>query len=36
MDPIKEHLFFWRKEDYYVRSGVKDVSFEIRKGEIVV
>ena len=36
MDPIKEHLFFWRKEDYYREIwAVKDVSFEIRKGEIV-
>jgi ABC-type polysaccharide/polyol phosphate transport system ATPase subunit len=36
MDPIKEHLFFWRKEDYYREMwAVKDASFEIRKGEIV-
>jgi len=36
IDPIKEHLFFWRKEDFYRQFwAVKDVSFQIRKGEIV-
>ena len=36
MDPIKEHLFFWRKEDFYQEFlAVKDVSFEIQKGQIV-
>src|SRR4030043_2468986 len=36
MDPIKEHLLFWRKEDFYHEFlAVKDVSFEIQKGQIV-
>ncbi len=36
LDPIKEHLFFWRKEDFYREFwAVKNVSFKIRRGEIV-
>jgi len=36
MDPIKEHLLFWRKEDFYREFwAVKDVSFKIQRGQIV-
>ncbi len=36
LDPVKEHLFFWRRKDFYKEFwAVKDISFEIRKGEIV-
>ena len=36
MDPIKEHLLFLRKEDFYREFlAVNDVSFEIQKGQIV-
>lgn len=36
IDPIKEHLFFWRREDFYREFwAVNNVSFEIKQGEIV-
>ena len=36
MDPLKEHLLFWRKEDFYREFwAVKDVSFEMQRGQIV-
>jgi len=36
LDPVKEHLFFWRRKDYYKDFwAVKDISLEIEKGEIV-
>ena len=34
--PVKEHLFFWKRHHYYQEiMAVKDVSLEIRKGEVV-
>jgi ABC-type polysaccharide/polyol phosphate transport system ATPase subunit len=34
--PIKESLFFWKKTKYYEEfSAVKNVSFEVKKGEVV-
>ena len=36
IDPLKEHLLFWRKEDFYREFwAVKDVSFEMQRGQIV-
>ena len=36
MDPIKEHLLFWRKKDFYREFwAVKDVSLDIKRGEII-
>lgn len=35
-DPIKEHLFFWKRHHYYQEfMAVKNVSFEVKKGEVV-
>lgn len=34
--PIMEALFFWRRQNYYKEFlAVRDVSFEVRKGEVV-
>ncbi|MCA3265842.1 MAG: ABC transporter ATP-binding protein [Azospirillum sp.] len=34
--PLKEMLFFWRREDFYKEFvAVNDVSFRIRRGEVV-
>lgn len=36
LDPVKEHLFFWRSKDFYKEFwALKDISIEIRKGQIV-
>jgi ABC-type polysaccharide/polyol phosphate transport system ATPase subunit len=35
-DPLKEYIFFWRSEEFYREFwAVRNVSLEIRKGEIV-
>ncbi|HVX14554.1 MAG TPA: polysaccharide ABC transporter ATP-binding protein [Pirellulales bacterium] len=34
--PIKEHVFFWKREQYYQEfMAVQDVSFEVQRGEVV-
>ena len=36
MDPLKEHLLFWKKEDFYREFwAVKNVFFEVQRGQIV-
>lgn len=36
LDPIKEALFFWRKDGFYREFwALKDVSFQVKRGEVV-
>jgi len=36
IDPVKEHIFFWKRKHYFKEFwAIKDISFEVPKGEIL-